>query len=240
MPAPVDIALVAAILLVASTVHAGFGFGTALVAMPPLVMLAGLPVATPLVGLAALASVLLILARDVRRLDFRAAGRLLAGALPGIPLGVMLIRHGPADALRHVLGVLLTAYCLYSLWRPALPRLESTRLGYAFGFLSGVLGGAYNTNAPPVVLHGALAGWSPERLRATLQAYFLPSALLISASHGLSGLYTPEVLVLLAGSLPAILLGNRLGAWLAARANPARFTRALYALLAVLGVVMLL
>jgi len=229
-----------AALFAASTVHASLGFGTALVAMPLLVPVLGFAQATPLVGLAALLTVIAVLARDWRAIDARAASRLLLATLPGIPLGVALIRLAPADWLRGGLGVLLLLYASWSLARPRLPRLGDGPAVYGFGLVAGVLGGAYNTNAPPLVLYGALVQWSPARFRASLSGYFLFAAAAICAVHAASGLWTQRVFVLLGYAMPVLVAGNLLGAWLSRRIPQARFARVLYGLLALLGVVMLL
>ncbi|MEQ8496227.1 MAG: sulfite exporter TauE/SafE family protein [Gammaproteobacteria bacterium] len=223
----------------ASTVHASVGFGTALVVMPLLVPLLGFAVATPLVGLAALFSVLMVLGREWRALAPRAAARLLVATLPGIPLGAALVMLAPSSWLRAGLGVLLVAYGGWSLARPRLPRLAEGRSVYVFGFLAGLLGGAYNTNAPPLVLYGALVRWPPARFRATLSGYFLFAAAAICLGHALSGLWTARVLTLLAYAAPVIVAGNLSGAWLARRIPQARFTVVLYALLVLLGALML-
>ncbi len=224
----------------AGVVHAGFGFGTALVAQPLLVLAFGFATATPLVGLAALSSIAIVLAREWRGLDYRAAGRLLLASLPGIPCGLVLVSAAPPGLLRGVLGIVLVSYGAFNLLRPSLPRLRSESLIYFFGFLAGVLGGACNVNGPPVVVYGALARWDPARFRATVQGFFLPSALLICAAHAGAGLWTRTVFELYAGSLPGLLLGHVLGLMLARRVALAHFTRALYALLTVFGVLMLL
>ena len=72
-----------------------------------------------------------------------------------------------------MLGLVLVAFGLYNIIRPKLPTPGSEKLSYVFGFVAGILGGAYNTNGPPAVIYGALRDWSPESYRATLQEYFI-------------------------------------------------------------------
>lgn len=208
--------------------------------MPLLVLLLGLQLATPLVGFATLTTISLILWREWRNIDIWAARQLLVASLFGVPCGLWLFNFAPAKAMLACLGVLLLAYSLFSLARPTLPRLASARLVYVFGFVSGVLGSAYNVNGPPVVIYGALAQWSPQRFRATLQGYFLPASIIICCGHGLSGLWSREVFILYGWSLPAIVVGNWLGAALARLIPLARFERMLYGLLAVLGLLLLI
>jgi uncharacterized protein len=224
-----------AVLFVASLTHATFGFGTASMAMPLLVMTLGFQTATALVGLVMLTTIAALLSREWRSMDVWSAWQLLLSSAVGIPVGVLVVRLAPETTLKATLGTLLVSFSLYSLTRPTLPRLRRARWVYGFGFAAGVLGGAYNANAPPVVVYGAMQHWAPERFRATLQGYFLPAAILICTGHALSGFWTTAVAKLYLMALPCILMavwaGRRLG-----RCMPMeKFQRALYLGLAALG-----
>lgn len=225
-------------LSVATLVHASLGFGTALVAMPLLTLLLGLQRAIPLVGLVVLVTICVQLLRGWRAADLHAAWRLVLGSALGIPCGLWMLREVPEGLVRGLLGAALVAYSVWQLARPELPRIRRGALVYPFGFLAGVLGGAFNTNGPPVVLYGALRHWGPEEFRATLQGFFLPSAVLIAAGHAAAGLWTRETFTLFGFALPLVIAGNVLGVRLGRRIPAARFTRLLYAVLIVLGALM--
>jgi uncharacterized membrane protein YfcA len=106
---------------------------------------------------------------------------------------------------------------------------------YGFGFAAGVLGGAYNANAPPVVVYGAMQHWAPERFRATLQGYFLPAAILICTGHALSGFWTVAVVRLYLLALPCIFVAVWVGRRLGRRMPMEKFQHTLYWVLAALG-----
>src|SRR2546423_2318549 len=163
------LALAVAILFASTFVRSALGFGDALVAMPLLVLAVGVRTATPVVAFAASTIAVVILLRHWRRVDVRATWRLVVASLAGIPFGLLLLKAAPEAYVKIVLGVLLILYGLYSLLAPRLPELQSERTAYVFGFVAGVLGGAYNTNGPPVVVYAALRRWPPEHFRATLQ-----------------------------------------------------------------------
>ncbi len=220
--------------------HATLGFGTALLAMPLLSMLLGLQVATPLVALVMLTTIAVLAWSTRQAMDLRAARQLLLASALGIPIGLLLVRSAPEVALKGILGVVLIGFGSYNLARPRLPRLRGNAWVAAFGLAAGILGGAYNTNGPPVVLYGALRHWPPDRLRATLQGYFLPTAVLICAGHAASGLWTWQVLQLYGLALPVLLLAIPLGIRLGRRIPADRFGGLLYAALIVLGVGLLL
>ncbi len=101
--------------------------------------------------------------------------------------------------------------------------------------VDGVLGGAYNTNAPPLVLYGVLRRWSPGRFRDTLQGYFVPANALIWIGHGLTGLWTVSVVKLYVLALPLVLLAIVLGTRLNQRIPADRFERFLYVIIIGLG-----
>jgi uncharacterized membrane protein YfcA len=136
------------------------------------------------------------------------------------------------------LGVLLIAFGLLNLINPKLPTFRNEKLAYVFGLVAGVLGGAYNTNGPPVVVYGTLRRWSPDSFRSTLQAYFLPTGGTILISHGLAGLWTPDVLRLYVYALPFIMLAIYLGGRVNKVISSGRFNRIIYVSLVVMGVLL--
>jgi uncharacterized membrane protein YfcA len=207
--------------------------------MPLLALTVGVRVATPLVGLVVLTNVAILLAHTWRGVDVQVAWRLLLSSASGIPVGVLTVRFAPEHAVKAILGVLLIAFGLYSFTRLTPLNLKRQGWLYVFGFTSGVLGGAYNTNAPPVVLYGALRGWPAERFQATLQGFFLPTAVLICAGHALGGLWTRSVFSLYLVALPFGLLAIFLGRRLSNRISAATYQRLLYGALIVLGLLLL-
>lgn len=230
---------VIAIVFVAALVHSTLGFGTALVAMPLLVTVVNVEVATPLVGLTMLTTIALLLVGSWRDLDVRSALHLLGASIPGIPVGLLILSHVPQDVFKVGLGILIIAVGFYNLRTSVLPRLKHIGWAHAFGFLSGVLGAAYNVNAAPVAVYGILRRWPPESFRATLQGYFFPSTLLIVASHGLAGLWSGDVFGFYLPAVPAVIIAVVLGRYIGARIAPDRFQRVLYMALMAFGVMLL-
>ncbi|HEY9887311.1 MAG TPA: sulfite exporter TauE/SafE family protein, partial [Candidatus Obscuribacterales bacterium] len=172
------------IIFVTTVVSATFGFGSALFAMPILTLLSGLATATPLCGFVGPTISGLILAQNWRLVDLASAWRLVVTTLVGIPVGVALVKYAPGSLVARALGVFLVSFGLYRLVNGRLVQLTSARWALPIGFIAGVLGGAYNTNGPPIVVYGEMRRWSPTEFRATLQGYFLPTGLAIWVSHG--------------------------------------------------------
>ena len=203
------------IILASTLARAVFGFGNALIAMPLLAMTPiGMKTATPLIALIATILALVILVKDWRIIDLRSTWRLLAATIPGIPLGLILLKGPYENTGKIILALIVVGFSLYCLFRPRLFMLRHEWAAYPFGFIAGILGGAFNSNGPPIVIYGTIRRWPPDRFRANLQGYFFPSNVIIIAGHGLGGLWTPSVGWYFLLSLPLILLsiwiGNRL------------------------------
>lgn len=224
------------ILFVSTFIRSAIGFGDALFAMPLLVLTVGLQTATPLVAFVASTISLTILVREWRTLELRGTWQLILSTFIGIPLGLVLLNFAPEKLAKAILGTLFILYGLYGLSGLTLPQIRDEKLAGIFGFIAGVLGGAYNTNGPPIVIYGTLRRWSPDYFRVNLQGYFFLTNWLIIVGHGLAGLWTSQVLQLYVYSLPAVVAGILIGGMVNKRIPKAMFSRLLYILLVVIGV----
>jgi len=209
--------LIFAILFVSTFIHSTLGFGQALIAMPLLAMVIEIKTATPLVAFVLMTIAAIILLRNWRVADLNATWRLVLSSCFGIPVGLFLLKDVPEDLMKVFLGIVVILFSLYNLANRHLKIIDLRRVGggfvlaYLFGFFAGVLGAAYNTSGVVITVYATLRDWSPERFRSTLQSYFVFTGLLILASHGLAGLWTPEVLKFYVTAVPLILVAIFLG-----------------------------
>lgn len=228
--------VVSLIVFIAITVQAASGFGLALVSMPLLVGLIGIRSASPLVAMVAITAELFLLFRYRHALNFTAVKQLSLASILGIPLGIYLLREVDAKIVTTILGIVIAGYALYALTSPRLPRLQKAVWAYSFGFLGGILAGAYNTSGPPVIIFGTCRRWEPASFKGNLQAYFLFNTLFTLAAHVISGNVTAVVWQNYLWALPAIglglLLGNQVDKWL----NPVQFRKVVLILLVILGI----
>ncbi len=226
------------ILFFSTLTRSTFGFGDALLAMPLITLLTNVQTATPLVAFGATTIAAVILMKNWRIVDLRAAWRLILSALAGIPLGLYLLTELPERWVQGVLAGVLVLFASYNLLQRRLVRLENEQWAYVFGFVGGVLGGAYNTNGPPAVVYGTLRNWPPDRFRATMQGYFFPTGSMIMVGHGLEGLWTPSVIQLYVFAFPCVLFAIFLGGVLNHRISPKRFEKFIYLILLLLGIML--
>jgi len=212
------------------------GFGLALVTMALLPSLIGLHIATPLVALVAITLEILMLVRYHESLKIRSILGLTISALIAIPIGVVYVRQIDERIALFLLGVVITGYALYALIGFRLPTLSNSIWAWIFGFLGGLLGGAYNTSGPPAVIYGNCRQWSPQEFKSNLAGYFMIGSIMVVATHGLSGNFTPDVWVNFWWTLPALVLGFFLGQGMDRWLNPESFRRIVLIMLVVLGI----
>ena len=235
------ILITSGIIFIASIIRSALGFGEALIAMPLLVMILGLSTATPIVGLVALTLSVIILQKDWRLADFKLTWRLVLTSLMGVPIGLLMLKGVADELMQGLLGIVLIAYGLYKLVKPE-HLLKEDRFGlvYLFGFLSGILGGAYNTNGPLVVIYANLRRWPPQQFRSTMQSYFLPIGFFTMIGQGVAGLWTTKVITLYLSSLPLIFLAVYIGRKVHMSFAPHRFDRIISTVLLLMGLLLLI
>jgi hypothetical protein len=211
------------------------GFGLALVSMPLLVLVMDIQVASPLVALIGIVAEVILLARYREHLQVRTIWRLAIASIIGVPIGVMLLRHVDSDLILTILGVVIAGYAGYGLLNFRLPAVEHQNWAYGFGFVAGVLSGAYNTAGPPVVIYGNCRQWEPRMFKGNLQGFFILNSLMLVGTHGVNGNYTGEVWTDFLIALPAIGLGIVAGSFMDQFLNPVWFRKGVLVLLVVLG-----
>ena len=102
-----------------------------------------------------------------------------------------------------------------------------------------MLGGAYNTNGPPIIIYGTLREWTPQKFRILLQGIFLPTNLMIIIFHGIAGLWTTTVFEYFFVSLPVIFIAILIGRKLNRIIPKEKFVKYVYTFLIIIGFILL-
>lgn len=204
--------IVLTILFIATLIRSSLGFGEALVAVPLLALLVPIQVAVPLAVLVSITVAGVVVLQDWRHVHARSAGRLVLATLLGTPIGILTLTHAPETLIKATLGAVILGFAAYCLIHRRPGTLKDDRWAWGFGFIAGVLGGAYGINGPPLAVYGSLRGWSPAQFRATLQGYFLPASTAGLIGYWIAGLWVPQVthlyLLALGPVMVAILIGR--------------------------------
>ncbi|NOQ26072.1 MAG: TSUP family transporter [Bacteroidales bacterium] len=229
------IIIILSIVFVAALTRSTFGFGDALIAMPLLALFIDIKIATPLMALIAFFIAISILIKNRDKVEFNSVWRLILASLVGIPIGLWYLDDINENIIKLILGIIILLFAVYNLTKPKLHQLKSEKYAWIFGFIAGILGGAYNTNGPPIVIYSSLKKWNPQNFRATLQGYFFTTGILLVISHGIAGNYTSQVLTYFAYCLPVVLLAVIIGAKVNKKIPIIRFHKYIYMILIFLG-----
>jgi uncharacterized protein len=220
---------------VAYVVFGAVGFGSGLVAMPLLSPLVGIETAAPLFAITALIGEIIMLMRYRDYLNLRGVWRLVLATTIAAPFGIAIAHVLNENTALLLLGVVVTGYGLYSLISPRIPEIKNPNWAFGFGFIGGLLGGAYNTGGPPVVIYGSMSRWTPGEFKSSLQSVFIINSIIVFTIHAASGHVTANVLQDSLFGVPATLIGLVVGWQLEKHVNPAQFRRLVLVLLVIIG-----
>lgn len=223
------------IIFISTLIRSAFGFGDAIIAMPLLVLFIDIKIVTPLIALIAFFISISILIKNWKQIEFKSAWRLIIASLAGIPIGLWYLKDANENIIKLVLGAMILIFAVFKLVQPKIIVLKSDILAWLFGFIAGVLGGAYNTNGPPIVIYSTLKQWNPQNFRATLQGYFFTTGILVVAGHAFAGNFSSYVLIHFLYCLPVVLFSVIIGARLNRRMSFVRFHKYIYLLLILLS-----
>lgn len=222
---------VVAVLVVAGGAQSLSGFGFSLLSVPLLATLLGPRHGVVLATFLGLMTSATLLARNHRHVRWSTAGRLVAGAAVGMPLGLLLLFGLDADVLRAGIAVLVLVATVLIARDVRLP----VRGGPAEVFM-GVVSGALNTstsmNGPPLVITLQGQGLAPDTFRATLSAVFVASGVLAVTLFTATDQVDRTVLAGIALGIPATLAGFTVGDVVFRRTDPARFRTIVLGMLA--------
>lgn len=225
----------------ATVFRSTFGFGEALIAVPLFSLFLPIDAAVPLTVLMSIIVALTIVIQDYKQIHFSSAKWLIIFAALGIPFGLFILFYCNELYVKIGLGLLIILYSLYTLFGKNTFTLEKDSKVWLFicGFLSGVFGGAYGVNGPPLVVYGNMRKWDAQYFRATLQAYFLPANLLGLSGYLYKGMVTALVMEYFLLSLIVIFPAIFLGRFLNRKLKGDSFYKYVYCGLIIIGIILI-
>jgi uncharacterized membrane protein YfcA len=163
------------------------------------------------------------------------------GGVPGVTIGVLVLRSANPAHMRMAIAAFLVLYSLYGLLRPALKPVRAAAGADAIvGFFGGMLGAMAGFPGILVVIWCGLRGWTKDEQRAVFQpasvALLAMSAAALAAS-GSIGRHTVELFFI---GLPALALGTWGGFALYGRLNDEMFRKIVLMLLLASGLFLLM
>ena len=230
------------VIFIATVFRSAFGFGESLIAVPLLALWIPLNVAVPLSVLVSITIAGIVVIQDWDKIHLKSAGGLIGFTLIGIPIGLLLLVKTDERIVKAALGLVVSFFSLYLLTGKQLKELKKDSLPWLFGcgLLSGILGGAYGINGPPLVVYGAKRRWSAQHFRATVQGYFLIASAVGMIGYWLTGLLVPVVFHYYLLSLPVMVPAVFIGRLINNRLNSESFFKYVYVVLLGIGLFLLI
>lgn len=165
----------------------------------------------------------------------------VVGGVLGVPLGVALLRWVDPLAFKIGVGVLLVLWCPAMLLLRDLPRIAwgGRVADGCVGWIGGLMGGLGGLTGPAPILWVRLRGWDRHTQRAVFQTFNLCMQCLTTIAYASSGVVTHRLLLLLAVTVPTLLIASRIGNRLYYRISDRAFSRVILGLLSVSGIVLI-
>jgi uncharacterized membrane protein YfcA len=163
------------------------------------------------------------------------------GGMPGVAIGVSVLRWADPGNMRMVVATFLILYSLYGLLRPAFKPVRVGALADAIaGFVGGMLGSMAGFPGILVVIWCGLRGWPKDEQRGVFQPVSVALLVMAAVALAVSGSISTRIIELLAIGLPGLLLGTWAGFALYGRLNEDMFRKIVLMLLLASGLFLLM
>lgn len=173
-------------------------------------------------------------------INWRTIAPYIIGGAIGIPAGIALVTTVDPGTIRFGIGVLLLAYSLYSLIRPAFkPPKASLLADLGVGVINGLIGGLTGLGGVAVTVWCQLRGGKKDELRAIFQPVLFVTFVMTTISFAIAGVFTIETLKLYALALPVLVAGIWSGFGLYGKLDDAAFRTVILVLLLASGVALI-
>ena len=229
------------LLMMLTVLSAGFiqsttGFGFAIVCMAVLPVFLPYPSAQLISVFMSLSCNLLMVLRKRKHIVWSQLPLPMIFGAIGTVSGLLVIKNSAPEIYRRLLGVFLCLLAVWFIFFNHKVRIRGTaRNGALIGAVSGICGGVFSINGPPMVIYYLSVFRDMEQYRATIQTYFLAMNTVNIGCRLLFDLVPQGSFGALALALPMVLLGNTLGVKLSDRIDPNKLRTGIYIFLALSG-----
>jgi uncharacterized membrane protein YfcA len=229
--------IAATIILGAAVISGITGFGFGLVSVPPLLML------YPPAGVLAISKILtlstswIVIVHGWRQMKPKMILALFPFAIIGMFLGVRVLKHVSADAIKLLASGVVVGFTLILLRGIPRGKWNSPVLGPISGFISGVMSTSTGLSGPPIVLYFTLRDVEVQPFRITIATYFIMLDLIGFPTLIRNDLVTQHDLSIALLMIPIALVGRMIGVRLAPKLSRQHFFRLTLGLLMVTGTI---
>jgi len=234
-----ELIFMAFILLAAYTIKGIAGFGSGLLAVPFLALVAPLTVVVPLLGLVSYTGTIIQSYQCRKQVVWHDCFVVLPFSLLGVALAIWLFKHVELFWLNKALAVFVIGYAVITLF-PEKEMVRNRHWGIPAGFCAGLVGALFGTGGPFYVVYLKLRKLDKQAFRATIAMTFLFDGAIRISAYSLNGFYTSESLIIALFVLPVLFLGLYIGHHIHLKISKKRFNRIISLILLTSGVVLFL
>lgn len=236
---PLQVVFSIIIIFLAYTVKGLSGFGSGLIAIPLLAFMFPLTFIVPVLGLLSYSGTVMQSVHLRKQVVWRDMLPLIPFSLLGIFIAIWLLVNVDANSLVTALGIFVLLYAVYSLL-PLSVHAGSRRWAIVAGLGGGMVGALFGTGGPFYVVYLKMRQLKKSQFRATIAMIFLVDGGARMLAYAFNGLFTPQVLWLVATLLPVLFLGMYVGHHLHIKIDQQRFNQVISLLLILSGVMLII
>ncbi len=237
---PLQLLFAFVVVSVAYTVRGITGFGSGLISIPLLALLAPLPAVVPVIALVDYIASLTHGTTNRRSVRWQEIWPLLPFTLLGVSVALYLFHTMDALVLKRSLGVFVIGYGLYMLLVSGPLKHGSRWWALPGGGLGGLVGTLFGTGGPFYVIYLGLRGLDKEAFRATIAMIFIIDGGLRMVGYTASGLFDRPTLLAVGAALPIMAVGMWIGGHIHTTLSQRAFQRAVGGLLLLSGAALVL
>ncbi|MBN2571699.1 MAG: sulfite exporter TauE/SafE family protein [Ignavibacteriales bacterium] len=228
------------VFFLASFVQSLTGFGFAIISIPVLTIFLPVKHAIPLGALCGFIVNFALFIEFRKNIKFSELKEIFLGAIIGVPLGVFFLAKASPEIIKISLGIILLTFVIYK----TLIKINSTKVNskyaYISGFFSGLLGGAFNTSGPPVIIYFAMNDYDKVFKKAQITGYFIVLSFFIVSIHFFTGLTTKNVFWDFVKSIPVVIMGIIIGSFFFTRIRTEIYDKIILIILFLLSIYLIL
>ncbi len=238
------------IILLANIMQGITGFAGTILAMPFSLMLVGYPVAKPVLNVLGLLSGVYVFVRNKEFVQWKELKKIVAIMGCGIVVGILIkgMFSGREELLYKCLGVFVVALAVQGLWSRLGPKKEtaagtpgsSSEALVLLLPLAGIVHGIFVSGGPLLIGYLTKKLTDKREFRATISTVWIILNSIVLLDDVRSGFWNPNLLLVLAVSIPFLWAGMKIGSILYSRMSQNTFMIITYILLFISGVTLLL
>lgn len=198
------------VLFAAYTIKGIAGFGSGLLAVPLLALVAPLTLVVPLLGLVSYTGTVIQAFQLRKHVVWRDCLLVLPFSIIGVIIALWLLKEVDLFWLNKGLAIFIVAYSLHTL-RPEKKAIKHHFWAIPAGFLAGLVGALFGTGGPFYVTYLKLRQLDKTAFKATIVFIFLFDGAIRITGYSVSGFYASNSIIIALLALPVLFLGLYLG-----------------------------